>query len=216
MLPKIVADEPTVVSSLNGLRLPRGTMLAILTSVSGERANVRNSDPKTAKGFETWRWGTRFCREDEVLASLGWVACEHNKLDGIRNDDLRVKLAVCNMTANAGNPDPYRQPTNTNKKGVASCARIESNSSQLTMGFPIDTPVDPLDHYDFWYFGVHVTEKQISAEISRANLEISGFIKGFTERIILAQPGEIPGLRAFGPVAEDFAEVPAPSVGRKS
>lgn len=215
MFPKIVADEPKVVSFLNGLRLPRATMLEILSSVAGERANVRNSDPKTAKGFEVWRWGTRFCREHEKLEALNWVPCEHNQIDGIRNDDLRVKLVVCNMDSRAGNAAPNKQPRNTNKKGVANCARIGGNSSQISMGFPPDKPVDPKDLYDFWYFGIHISENQISAEISRANEEVGGFIVSFSDRVILAQPGEMPGLRAFDSIPEDFAEVPAPSVRRK-
>jgi hypothetical protein len=216
MFPKIIFEEPKVVSALNGLRLPRQNMLEILSRISGERANVRDTDPKTAKGFETWRWGTRYCREDEVLAAHGWTSCEHNQIDGIRNDDLRVKLVVCNMSANAGNPDPYRQPKNTNKKGIANCARIVGNSPQLNMGFPSSTQVDPLDLYDFWYFGIHVTEKQISAEISRADSEVGGYIESFSDRIILARPGELPGLKSFDPVSEEFAEVKMPSVGRKS
>jgi hypothetical protein len=216
MYPNIVFEEPKVVSFLNGLRLPRHVMLEILSRISGERANVRTSDPKTAKGFESWRWGTRFCREDETLLSLGWISCEHNQIDGIRNDDLRVKLVVCNMSANAGNPDPHRQPKNTNRKGVANCARIDGNSPQLTMGFPSSTRLDPLDLYDFWYFGIHISEKQISAEISRANSEVGGYIESFSDRIILARPGELPGLKSFGPITEDFAEVVMPSVGRKS
>lgn len=215
MLPRIVVHEPKVVSVLNGLRLPRATMLEILSAVAGERANVRASDPKTAKGFEVWRWGTRFCRENENLASLSWVPCEHNQIDGIRNDDTRVKLVVCNMDARAGNPDPHKQPRNTNKKGVANCARIEGNSPQMSMGFPAAKPVDPLDLYDFWYFGIHISEEQISAEISRANEEVGGFIVSYSDRVILAQPGEMPGLRAFDSVPEDFADVPVPSVHRK-
>ncbi|MBL4645887.1 MAG: hypothetical protein JKY99_05455 [Rhizobiales bacterium] len=215
MFPNIVAEEPKVVSFLNGLRLPRQTMLEILSSTSGERANVRASDPKTAKGYETWRWGTRFCRESEDLAALGWIACEHNQIDGIRNDDLRVKLVVCNMNANAGNADPTKQPKNTNKKGSANCVKIEGNSPQLTMGFPTETHTNPLDLYDFWYFGVHISDKQISAEVCRANSESGGFITSFSDRIILAKPGELPGLKAFGSVEEDFAEVQMPSVIRK-
>lgn len=215
MFPKLVVDEPKVTSFLNGLRLPRETMLEILSSIAGERANVRDSDPKTARGFETWRWGTRFCREDETLAALGWVPCEHNQIDGIRNDDLRVKLVVCNMNGHAGNPDPHKQPRNTNKKGIANCTKIEGNSSQITMGFPTSTPLDPIDLYDFWYFGIHITRKQISAEISRADLEVGGFIASFSDRVILAQPGDLPGLGAYLPVAEEFADVPQPAVGRR-
>lgn len=215
MFPKIIREEESVLHFLKGLRLPPSVMMDILLRTAGEAANVRGSDPRTVKGFETWRWGTRFCRESEELKSLGWVHCEHNQIDGIRNDDLRVKLVACNMDKNAGNPDPYKQPKNVNRKGPANCARIGVNNGQLDMGFPEDVPVDPIDLYDFWYFGFHISETQISAEISRADSEVGGFINHYSERVILAAPGEIDGYKLHDILDDDFAEVAPPKIVRK-
>ncbi|MHC1550094.1 hypothetical protein [Phyllobacterium sp. K27] len=215
-MPKnMIIEEPQVASFLNGLRLPKSVLLEILSKTAGETANVNKNDPATVRGFESWRWGTRFCRENEILRSKGWVACDHKQIDGIRNDDLRVKLVICNMSANAGNPNPTKEPRNVNKKGAGNCFLIGGNSAQLTMGFPLDQPVNPIELYDFWYFGIHVTESQVSAEICRADSEIGGFITSLSDRVIIARPGELPGLGAYVPITEDFAEVPSPSVKRK-
>ena len=108
VLKNMIVEEPQVVSFLSGLRLPKEALLDILSKTAGETANVSKTDPATVRGFEAWRWGTRFCREDEILKANGWVACEYKQIDGIRNDDLRVKFVVCNMNANAGNPSPTR------------------------------------------------------------------------------------------------------------
>src|SRR5947209_3341434 len=112
---KILFEEADVVPWLDRMRLPRDVMVGIFEATLGERANVTDSDPITTPGTETWRWGTRFCRDDPQLRKLGWVACRANRLDGIRNDDLGIKLVVYNTDSYTGIIS--KTPRNTAEKG---------------------------------------------------------------------------------------------------
>jgi hypothetical protein len=79
----------------------------------------------------------------------------------------------------------------------------------MKLGFVKDEP-----QVDLWYYCLHLSEQYISIEVSRPNFEISGFVTSFSDRIIVAKPGEIPGIRRIV-VPEDFAVVPKPQVSRK-
>jgi len=80
----------------------------------------------------------------------------------------------------------------------------------MKLSFIADEP-----HDDLWYFCLRFCEEFISIELSRPNSEIVGVVMSFSDRIIVAQPGEIPGIRKIV-VPEDFAEVPKPQVSRRN
>jgi hypothetical protein len=86
---------------------------------------------------------------------------------------------------------------------------IGKNTGQMRLGFVKDDPKD-----DLWYYCLHVSEQCISLEISRPDSELCGIITNFSDRIIIAKPGEIPGIRRVA-ITEDFAVVPKPQVSRK-
>jgi hypothetical protein len=195
------------------MRLPRDVMIRIFEATLGERANVTDSDPITTPGTETWRWGTRLCRDDPRLRQLGWVSCRANQLDGIRNDDLRIKLVVCNTDSYTGIIS--KTPRNIAGKGAVSCKLIERNSGQEC--FPFIKPDDTADYseYDFWNFCIHASDRAVAAEISRPDDIVGEFIRHFSDRVILCKPGDKPGLRRPDPVPEEFAEVEKPTLIRK-
>lgn len=203
----ILAEEEGVVPTLTQMRLPRWVLLEIAGKIGGERANVAPHEPKQVAGYETWRWGTRYFREDQTLRELGWIACDKDQVDGIRNHDLGLKLVVCSTNGNTG--DVLRSPRNLSPRGPASRRLIEQNAQQLAFEFAEEER--PLD---LWYFCVHASNRFISAEVSRPIAEVSGLITGFSDRIIVAKPGDIPGIRTIS-VTEDFAEIPKPSVTRR-
>lgn len=206
---KVYVDETEVVPLLTKMLLPRYAMLEILTKIAGERANVAPTDPPSATGYETWRWGTRYCREEEALIKNGWKICEKNQISGISHEGLKIKLAVCSTDSNTGNP--HKNPKNLTLRGPANCRLIDSNSTQGTFEF-IKEDAPP---YDLWYFCPFFCETYISAEISRPTSQAAGIITSFSERIIIAQPWEIPGIRRPAKLPDDFAVIPVPKIRRK-
>jgi hypothetical protein len=207
MTTKVFTDESEVIPLLIKMRLPRHVLLELASKVAGERANVAECEPTAVVGFETWRWGTRFSREDETLKKLAWVSCDRDQVNGIRNPDIGIKLVVCSTDLNTGNL--VKAPKNITERGPASCKLIGANSQQIKMDFIAEGPNDEL-----WYLCLHLSDKWIAIEVSRPDSEIGGVINNFSHRIVVAPPGEIPGIRKVV-VSEDFADVPRPQVERK-
>jgi hypothetical protein len=209
-MPIIYAKDPVVLPLLNRMCLPRQTLIDIGIKVGGERANVAECEPPQVAGFETWRWGTRFFREDEGIRGLEWEACDRDQVSGIRNPKLGIKLVVCATNINTGNPDPNKQPKNLRDRGPASRRLIHQNTGQMKLGFmPPDDPRDEL-----WYYCLYLSQQHIGIELSRPTDEYEGYITDFSDRIIIAKPGDIPGMRKFQ-VSEEFADVPRPQAFRK-
>lgn len=205
---RVYVDETEVVPLLTKMRLPRWVILELTEQIAGERANVTDDDPPVTAGFETWRWGTRYCREHTELKKLGWERCEKDQISGIKNDALKIKLVVCGTDSNTGNPN--RSPRNRSEKGPTSCQLIAKNGSQLSL-FPEDSKDDD---YDLWYLCGYFCDSHISFEVSRPCSEVAGIVTDWSDRIIIAKPGEIPGIRRHV-VPQDFADVPKPRVTRK-
>lgn len=207
---KVYLAETEVVPALTRLKLPRFVMLEILSSVAGERANVRDGiDPPSATGYETWRWGIRFLREHRSIAEKGWEVCERDQISGIFNSDLNIKLTVLPTDKNTGT---LKNPRNMTAKGPASCKLIKQNADQLNLAFIKPEKSPPA----LWCFCPFFCDLYMALEISRPSLEIGGIVRDFSERIVVAGPLEIPGIRKRHAVPEDFAEVARPTVKRRS
>jgi hypothetical protein len=202
------SDETAVVPMLAKMRLPRHVLLDMATKIGGERANVAPNEPAPVIGFETWRWGTRFFREDVTLKDSGWTTCDLNQVAGIRHKELQIKLVCCGTDSNTGNPT--RSPKNVSERRANSCKLIARNAQQFK--FDLGVAEEPQD--DLWYYCSYFCDNFISIELSRPTSEIGGFITAYSHRIIIAQPGEIPGIRRRV-VPEEFADVPKPQVSRK-
>jgi len=199
--------EEDAVPRLTRMRLPRWAMLELGTQIAGERANVSPNDAPPVIGFETWRWGIRYCREHSELQELGWRICEEDQVSGITNDDLNLKLVFCTTDHNTGT---VKSPKNVTEKGPASCRIISRNSGQILL-FPEPNKKTPAD---LWYFCGYFCDSHVALEVSRPTGEIGGYFSSFSERIVIAQPGELPGIRRRI-VPQEFADVPRPKVIRK-
>ena len=129
-----------------------------------------------------------------------------NQVAGIRNSEVGIKLVCCGTDENTGTE---KSPKNLSERGSSSRKLIAMNSGQMKMEFMKDEPRD-----DLWYYCPYFCDKFISLEISQPTSEIGGIITKFSHRIVIAQPGEIPGIRRFM-VPQEFADVPKPQVFRK-
>lgn len=215
MANRVLLEDFEIVPQLAKLRLPRERLLDVLDRAAGERANVTASDPSGTYGLEMRRWATRFLRDAEDLRRLGWVACAHNQVEGIRNDELRLKIAFMNTDAATGMPS--KMPQSIADKGPVSEALIRRNYN-ADQGKLFDEPAiaDPIASYDFWYLCAHVRRRSITAEISRPVGLKNGIVCDFSLRVILWQPGEKEGFQVPDTVPEDFAEIERPSISRKA
>src|SRR5258708_27822474 len=200
----IFSDETTVVPLLARMRLPRHVLLDMASKIGGERSNVAPHEPAPVIGFETWRWGTRFFREDATLREAGWTSCDLNQVAGMRHTELKIKLVCCGTDSNTGNP--ARSPKNLSERRANSCKLIARNAQQFKMDFVEDEPQD-----DLWYYCSYFCDNFISIELSRPTSEIGGFITAYPDRILISQPGQNPGIPPPAGLG-GFSEVPKPPV----
>lgn len=205
----LLVEDFEVLPRLLQLGLQRELLLDIFDRALGERSNVTESDPAGTGGLEMRRWCTRFLRDNPELRAWGWVACAHGQIEGIRNDELKVKFVVVNTDACTGMPE--KQPRNVAEKGAASEKLIGRNAREQSL-FGEVAPDDPISDYDLWFFCVHAGDKYASAEVSRPNGMVGGIVSSFSDRIIICRPGDKDGLRRSPVVPEDFAEVDLPKV----
>ncbi|MEQ1531192.1 MAG: hypothetical protein WA793_10580 [Sphingorhabdus sp.] len=214
MISRVLIEEIDVVYRLHQLRIPKDELLEILDRAAGERANVNANDPSGTLGIEMRRWATRFLRESPRLIEMGWVACAHSQVEGIRNDALAMKVAFTNTDAATGMPS--KSPHSIAEKGPVSESLIRRNYV-VDQGvlFVEPEPIDPILKYDFWYLCANVTRDSISAELSRPVGTKNGIVCEFSERLILLQPGESGRYSRRDPVPVDFAEIDKPSISRK-
>ena len=178
-----------------------------------QRANVNENDPVTAYGYETWRWVIRYMRESQELRDLGWVACRHNQIEGIRNDAAKIKLVAMNTDSFTGVPS--KKPRNVAAKGPSVLRHVKANDGQIPFAFFESKENHPIEQYDFFVFCIYAGARYVSAEISRPTELTGSIITNYSTRIMLCQPGEFDGFRHRNPVPEDFAEVKVPQIARK-
>jgi hypothetical protein len=211
----VYVQEHEVVPVLTTMRLPRDILTDLLDRAVGERANVTASDPSGTAGTEMRRWVTRFLRDAPELRALGWVPCSHNQIAGIRNDELKIKIAFMNTDARTGMLS--QQPHSVAERGGISEQLINQNYGRGTASLFGDDDrkdIDPIADYDFWYFCAFVSDRHIAAELSRPVGCTAGIVDQYSHRIILWQPGEKGGMRRDDPIPEDFAPLSLPDIKR--
>lgn len=216
-MPSIVKHQDfEVLPHLEAMNLPREILLDIFDKALGEWAVVNDDDPVETGLDEMRRWLTRYLRSDMRLRERGWVKCKHGKIEGIKNDALRLKLAVINTDARTGVISKI--PSNASKKGPQTKLLTEQNCAVAEpdmFGYVKGDCDDPVSKYDFWCFCVHVNDDVKTAEVSRPIGFVDGFVRNFSTRVILLEPGQHEGRRRPNPVPEDFAQIDQPSITRR-
>lgn len=210
----LIRDED-VIPQLTGMGLTRPALRDILLKTAGERANVSPLEPPPVMNYEAWRWGTRFIRECDEFKETGYTLCDHDQIYGVRNDELRLKLVFCNTNNKTGVADPNVCPKNTTVKGPNTCELIGLNSPQTEFNFIKRAFNRGVSDYALWLLCAFFDENGVRAELSRPQSENGGIINSWSDRIIIAGPGELPFSGRSKNVPEEFADVPAPIVKRK-
>ncbi len=210
-------QEFEVLPHLEAMSLPREVLLNIFDMALAEWANVNDDDPVETRLDEMRRWMTRYLRSDKRLRELGWTKCKHGKIEGIKHDAHRLKVAAVNTDARTGVISKI--PSNVSKKGPQTKLLTDQNSAVAEpdmFGYVKAICDDPVSKYDFWCFCVHASDKSKSAEISRPIGFVDGFVRDFSTRVILLEPGQYTGRRKPEPVPEDFAAIEQPSISRRT
>jgi hypothetical protein len=212
----VLHEDFEVLPQLERMRLPKDTLLEILDKAIGEWANVNANDPVETGLYEMRRWMTRFLRENETLKELGWIPCSQGQIEGIRNDQTHQKLVFVNTDRRTGIIS--KKPSNASKKGPRTKILTEQNGDVAEpdmFGFDKSLNEDPISKYDFWCFCAHVSDESISAEVSRPIEIVNYFVRDYSKRVIIVEPGDYPTRSKAVPIPEDFAEIEQPSVSRK-
>lgn len=206
-----------VLPQLEAMRLPREVLLEVLDKAIGEWANVNDDDPVETRLDEMRRWMTRHLRSDLRLRELGWTKCKYGKIEGIKHDALGLKLAAVNTDARTGVIS--KKPSNVSEKGPQTKLLTDQNSSVAEpdiFGYVKGVSDNPVAKYDFWCFCAHVSDDSRSAEISRPTEIVGGYLRDFSTRLIILEPGDYLGRHKPEPVPEDFAEIEQPSISRRA
>lgn len=182
MAARIRAEEWDVNARLRELRIPREALLETVRAAVAAYGGCTDNDPPGAKGYETYRAGTRHLRVEALPLDNGWERDNAGNFCSIRNDEIAVKIVVLNTDDATG--DVVKTPKNRREKGIEHERAIEGISKFL----PGMEPEDEVLHA-IWYLCLHISEEKVLAELSRPSALDGGFIVDWEERIILVAPG---------------------------
>ena len=80
------------------------------------------------------RWCTRFLRDDQRLKKLGWLPCKHSQVDGIRNDDLEMKVAFMNTCYCIAHPDLIKKIAEFQSHQTGNPTSISQKAALFALG----------------------------------------------------------------------------------
>ncbi|MDZ4762465.1 MAG: hypothetical protein SGJ21_15485 [Alphaproteobacteria bacterium] len=175
-------EEWEVNARLRELRMPKEALLETVRAAVAAYGGCTDNDPPGAKGYETYRIGTRHLRVEMLPLKNGWNRDDAGNLCSIRNDEIAVKVVILNTDDATG--DALRTPKNRREKGVEHERAIEG-VSRFFLGME---PNEDIRHA-IWYLCLHINEDKVLAELSRPSAIDGGFIVAWEERIILVAPG---------------------------
>lgn len=183
-------DSWDIDSRLADFDLSKEVLIDIVkASVSGQNGCTDN-DPPGARGYESYRWGTRMARE--LLRQQGWEKDDTGGYATVINHDRKFRMVVMNADDGAGLID--RVPQNRCKKGAAS-ERV-ANNNVLSLFRPEELPIPGVapssaaDGYSTWHLCVYIKGETVRAELSLLSDFKNGFFTGFTEKIIVVGDGD--------------------------
>lgn len=183
--------ELDVNARLRQLGLTRDLLIDVLRACVQGYGDCTDNDPPTAKGYESWRWGTRHFRELLLPGDPDWQ--KNDAIPSVRNAKLGIRVIVLNADDETANPDPNAVPTNRSPKGVLHERAIKG---EWLPGLPY--PYEEITD-EIWYFCNHVRGDQVLAELSCPQRIEGGFIVAWKERIIIVRPGEWGDLASIEP-----------------
>lgn len=186
--PRIYVSPIEVREKLISLGIARDVLARGAQAGFAERANANRFDPKTAGGYDAWRYPTRYIRQAQSL--IGWRLDDPKNLPLVISDEHQVILTVSSGDEQTGQIFG-RDPKTKNKKGSVLKAAVERDFSQPDLfGNPLELNkfIDAMK-YPIWILLLYITEDIIRAELSRPlSLDGNSQVDSWSERIILDIP----------------------------
>jgi hypothetical protein len=188
---KILKDQIEVGNRLETLNFTREELLEVADAMIGAKAECTDNDPPGARGWLSYRWGTRRLREVK-LTQEDWEKDDTDQIASILNKKLSIRVAVSNTDDGTGIDDPDRYPQNRSKKGGATDRAVHVNQLSFMEALDASVKVVALRAEDrpsgpviTWYLCVYSEGDVFRAELSCPVGIDGGFFTGFVERIFL-------------------------------
>ncbi len=188
----IVQAPEAVHHRLDELGFPATACQETIDAMVAAQRSWTTNDVMGAGGTRAYLDGTRRARD--VGQSFGWEVNREAGLEAISHPELKIRIAVCNSTANACFVDSA--PSNRNPKGPATEVVIARNNEQLQfMDLLEEASIDKFkpggtDGFTTWYLFVYATADTYKAELSCPLQVEGGHFGKFAQRIFLVRDGD--------------------------
>jgi len=180
---RIITDSTHISQRLMELGISKDALIEVIQAAIGARNNVTPLHPKSAGGMTAWIEGTYRLRA--VSLASGWIPHIQDNIEFIYNEKTQTKIAYQNAErAGELNFDPIA----ASKKGAGSARAVASGQWDL---FPESLKeIHERDQSKVWYLFVYSDGIEVCAELSCPETIENGEFRGFSQRILLVQPGE--------------------------
>jgi hypothetical protein len=188
---KVFKNQIEVNNRLERLGVTREKLLEVIEAMLAARADCTPNDPPGARGWSSWRMGTRRMRE-EFLVEDGWERDETDQISSIVNKKLGVRIVVANTDNATGIDHEGYIPQNSSKKGTVTDRAVHAN--QMSFMDKLDeslnvvtlkTSAKAFGPIITFYLCVYNEGDEFRAELSCPVGLDGGFFTDFVERIFL-------------------------------
>jgi hypothetical protein len=173
----IWSDFDDVQIALGRLGVPLNVLMQALQEGETSRNDRTPHDAPTAPGFI--RWNTALRSLSDSLVPQGWSRNDKSNWPNLVHPKSLIALAIASGNKNVGNPD--FAPSTKFPKGKKIREAVACNATQLTL-----LPEHDIQNPPIWYLLYYVEQGELRSELSLPiAMDDSGFIRAWTERIIL-------------------------------
>jgi hypothetical protein len=186
-----ILTHPVEVSNrLQAFGFTREQFLEVIAASVAGRNSVTLNDPPGSAGWCAWQQGTRRLRE--IGGLIGMERDDSDQISCILDRKRNIRIAVANTDEGTGLENS--KPINCSKKGAAT-DRLVSANSMGSFGIlweearnVISLQPRNIKNAVLWYLCIYSDGDMVRAELSCPTICESGFLREFSERIIILGP----------------------------
>ena len=196
---------------LRELGVSEEVMIDALQRGLAEKLTAQNDDPKTAGGYDMYRYTTRSVRSGQ--RALGWELVDSSNIAMVRDPQTGVTVVVCAGDSQTGQPYGDAPKTKRSKGDVfldvSEVIAVDLFGHDVIEKRRIASP-ESKTWLLLHFHSVVGTQNVFRAELSLPLEANGGIITKWSERIILYVP--LPGTIADDETANDTGPVILPSI----